>query len=145
MISEFASTRGQDLTATTVSVAGMSEKTSASEIRPFRIGIPQADLDDLRQRLARTRWPAELPGTGWDAGVPLGYLKDLAACTSTTWVPSSSSATSASSSARSADTTGNPLGRAASQPAPAALPTSWFPRVRRAARSATMIPVAFQG
>jgi epoxide hydrolase len=50
-----------------------------SEIRPFRIQIPQADLDDLRQRLARTRWPDTPPGIGWDRGVPLGYLKELAA------------------------------------------------------------------
>jgi pimeloyl-ACP methyl ester carboxylesterase len=49
-----------------------------AEIRPFRIDIPQADLDDLRDRLARTRWPDELPGTGWDRGVPLGYLQELA-------------------------------------------------------------------
>jgi pimeloyl-ACP methyl ester carboxylesterase len=48
-------------------------------IRPFRIAVPQADLDDLHQRLARTRWPAELPGVGWTRGVPLDYLKDLAA------------------------------------------------------------------
>jgi epoxide hydrolase len=48
-------------------------------IRPFRIGIPQADLDDLRERLHRTRWPDELPGVGWAYGVPLGYLKELAA------------------------------------------------------------------
>jgi epoxide hydrolase len=58
----------------------MSETTtpSDSEIRPFRIDIPQADLDDLHERLTRTRWPAELAGAGWEAGVPLGYLKDLA-------------------------------------------------------------------
>jgi hypothetical protein len=57
-------------------VAGMSEtaSTSDSEIRPFRIGIPQAALDDLRERLARIRWPAELPGSGWEAGVPMSYL-----------------------------------------------------------------------
>jgi pimeloyl-ACP methyl ester carboxylesterase len=48
-------------------------------IRPFRLDVPQADLDDLRERLARTRWPGELPGAGWEAGVPLGYLKDLVA------------------------------------------------------------------
>ena len=42
-----------------------------AEIRPFRIDIPQADLDDLRDRLARTRWPDELPGVGWSRGVPL--------------------------------------------------------------------------
>jgi epoxide hydrolase len=33
-------------------------------IRPFRIDIPRADLDDLRDRLARTRWPDQLPGVG---------------------------------------------------------------------------------
>src|SRR4029079_14592904 len=47
-------------------------------IKPFAIDIPQADLDDLRDRLARTRWPDELPGGGWSRGVPLGYLKELA-------------------------------------------------------------------
>jgi len=48
------------------------------EIRPFRIDIPETDLDDLRDRLARTRWPAELPGLGWTRGVPLDYLEGLA-------------------------------------------------------------------
>jgi len=48
-------------------------------IRPFRIAIPQVDLDDLHERLARTRWPDELPGVGWSYGVPLAYLKELVA------------------------------------------------------------------
>nr|WP_240777005.1 epoxide hydrolase [Nonomuraea basaltis] len=47
-------------------------------IRPFRIDIPQQDLDDLRTRLAMTRWQDQLPGTGWERGVPVGYLKELA-------------------------------------------------------------------
>ncbi|MGR6920263.1 epoxide hydrolase family protein [[Actinomadura] parvosata] len=47
-------------------------------IHPFRIEIPQQDLDDLHDRLARTRWQPQLPGTGWERGVPAGYLKDLA-------------------------------------------------------------------
>jgi epoxide hydrolase len=51
--------------------------SESAEIRPFRIGIPPADLDDLNDRLARTRWPDELPGTGWERGVPMGYLKEL--------------------------------------------------------------------
>jgi pimeloyl-ACP methyl ester carboxylesterase len=58
---------------------GTAAMTSDAEIRPFRIAIPQADLDDLRDRLARTRWPDELPDVGWTRGVPLGYLKELAA------------------------------------------------------------------
>jgi pimeloyl-ACP methyl ester carboxylesterase len=47
-------------------------------MRPFRIAIPQADLDDLHDRLVRTRWPSELPGIGWSRGVPVEYLKGLA-------------------------------------------------------------------
>ncbi|WP_069167293.1 epoxide hydrolase family protein [Nocardia altamirensis] len=49
-----------------------------NDIRPFRIEIPQADLDDLHDRLARTRWIDDLPGTGWERGVPTAYLKELA-------------------------------------------------------------------
>ncbi|MGW0518592.1 epoxide hydrolase family protein [Crossiella sp. NPDC003009] len=50
-----------------------------TEIAPFRIDIPQSQLDDLHARLDLTRWPEELPGAGWDYGVPLGYLRELAA------------------------------------------------------------------
>jgi len=49
-----------------------------AEILPFRIDVPQADLDDLRDRLARTRWPDQLPGVGWDYGIPLDYVQELA-------------------------------------------------------------------
>jgi pimeloyl-ACP methyl ester carboxylesterase len=52
--------------------------TTTTGIRPYRIEIAQSGLDDLDRRLAATRWPAELPGTGWERGVPLGYLKELA-------------------------------------------------------------------
>ena len=47
---------------------------TTSEIRPFRIAVPPAGLDDLRDRLARTRWPDELSGVGWSRGVPVGHL-----------------------------------------------------------------------
>ncbi|MGW4966824.1 epoxide hydrolase family protein [Nonomuraea sp. NPDC004186] len=50
-----------------------------TEIRPFRIDIPQADLDDLNDRLARTRWSRQLPGEGWSRGVPAAHLEELAA------------------------------------------------------------------
>ncbi|TDE10381.1 epoxide hydrolase family protein [Jiangella asiatica] len=49
-----------------------------TEIRPFRIEIPQTDIDDLHDRLGATRWPAEMTGTGWERGVPVSYLKELA-------------------------------------------------------------------
>jgi epoxide hydrolase len=47
-------------------------------IRPFRIDIPQADLDDLRDRLGRTRWPDQLPGVGWEYGIALDDVRELA-------------------------------------------------------------------
>jgi epoxide hydrolase len=47
-------------------------------MRPFKIDIPQSQLDDLKQRLAATRWPDEMPGVGWSRGAPLGYIKELA-------------------------------------------------------------------
>ncbi|GAA3498609.1 epoxide hydrolase [Streptomyces prasinosporus] len=47
-------------------------------ITPFRIDIPQTDLDDLTDRLTRTRWPNEITDAGWDYGFPLARLKDLA-------------------------------------------------------------------
>lgn len=47
-------------------------------ISTFRIDVPDADLADLRERLARTRWPDELADAGWDYGVPLQSVQDLA-------------------------------------------------------------------
>ncbi|UOZ03907.1 epoxide hydrolase family protein [Amycolatopsis sp. WQ 127309] len=53
----------------------------STDIVPFRIDIPQSELDDLRERLARTRSPYPVPGgeSDWDRGIPAGYLRDLAA------------------------------------------------------------------
>jgi pimeloyl-ACP methyl ester carboxylesterase len=44
----------------------------------FRFHVPQAALDDLGFRLAHTRWPDELPGVGWDYGIPLDRVRALA-------------------------------------------------------------------
>jgi len=48
-----------------------------SDIRPFQVDIPDADLDDLKERLARVCWPDELPDVGWTYGVPRGYVREL--------------------------------------------------------------------
>ena len=50
-----------------------------SSISPFHIAFPEQDIADLQDRLARTRWPDELPGAGWDYGVPLSAVQELAA------------------------------------------------------------------
>ncbi|HEY9230486.1 MAG TPA: epoxide hydrolase [Gemmatimonadaceae bacterium] len=47
-------------------------------VRPFRIDVPQQDLDDLRNRLERTRWGEELNGFNSDYGVPATYIRRLA-------------------------------------------------------------------
>ncbi len=67
----------------------MNETT---QITPFRIEVLQVDLDDLADRLARTRWTQELPEAevtdgvqkgpiqpGWEYGVPLSFVQDLVA------------------------------------------------------------------
>ena len=46
-------------------------------VQPYKIEIPDSVLDDLKSRLERTRWPDELPGTGWDYGSNLDYVKEL--------------------------------------------------------------------
>ncbi|WP_194813775.1 epoxide hydrolase family protein [Nocardia sp. XZ_19_385] len=52
-----------------------------ADIIPFRIQIPQVELDDLRDRLTRTRSPHPVPGTGSDSdhGIATDYLHELAA------------------------------------------------------------------
>lgn len=49
-----------------------------TEIKPFRVEVPQAAIEDLNDRLARTRWSADPMGAGWERGVPIGYLRELA-------------------------------------------------------------------
>src|SRR5687768_1430298 len=46
-------------------------------IKPFAINIPQSALDDLQERLARTRWPDDFTNDAWNTGAPTSYLKEL--------------------------------------------------------------------
>jgi epoxide hydrolase len=48
-------------------------------IRPFTINVSEQLLADLKQRLARARFPGEIPGSNWDYGTNLAYLKELVA------------------------------------------------------------------
>ena len=49
------------------------------DVTPFRIDIDPAHIDDLRTRLAATRWPVQVQRVGWSRGVPVDYLRELAA------------------------------------------------------------------
>ena len=48
-----------------------------TDVSSFLVDMPQADLDDLHDRLSRTRWPDELEGVDWSYGVPLDYVREL--------------------------------------------------------------------
>ena len=49
----------------------------SEEVTPFRIEVPEADLDDLRGRLERARWPEAETVADRSQGVPPAYLRDL--------------------------------------------------------------------
>jgi pimeloyl-ACP methyl ester carboxylesterase len=46
-------------------------------VEPFRIHVDDAVLDDLRERLARTRFPDQIEGSGWEYGIPTDYVREL--------------------------------------------------------------------
>src|SRR5688572_22594585 len=48
-------------------------------VDPFRIAVPVAPLADLRERLARPRFPDEIADSGWTYGSNLAYVKELVA------------------------------------------------------------------
>src|SRR3954465_15496079 len=55
----------------------MPALTDQLEVEPFHVDGPDAVLNDPRDRLARTRWPDQIPGSGWDYGTDEQYLQEL--------------------------------------------------------------------
>jgi pimeloyl-ACP methyl ester carboxylesterase len=49
----------------------------SQEIVPFRVAVPDADLDDLRRRLRATRWPDREAVGDWSQGIPLAYVQEV--------------------------------------------------------------------
>jgi len=47
------------------------------DIRSFEIAVDDAEIDDLRRRLARTRWPESECVDDWSQGIPLAYVREL--------------------------------------------------------------------
>ena len=58
---------------------GQPDSTTDHSITPFRVQTPQADLEQLRSRLAEVRWPEREPVPDWSQGVPLDCLRELCA------------------------------------------------------------------
>jgi hypothetical protein len=51
---------------------------TAVDIRPFRVDIPDAALEDLRRRIAATKWPEKETVEDQSQGVPLAMIQELA-------------------------------------------------------------------
>lgn len=51
--------------------------STAPKIEPFPLPYSDAAAKDLRRRLAQTRWPDEIPGSGWEYGISLGFMREL--------------------------------------------------------------------
>lgn len=47
-------------------------------MQPYRVHVDQREIDDLKHRISATRWPTEPTGVGWDRGVPVDHLRELA-------------------------------------------------------------------
>ena len=68
----------KETTMTTATTARYTaQDTAAADIRPFQVEVPQADLDDLRQRLAATRLPSKELVADRSQGVQLATIQEL--------------------------------------------------------------------
>jgi epoxide hydrolase len=62
----------------TATQAQQSSGSGSTELRPFQVEIGDAAIVDLRERLARTRWPEKELVSDWSMGIPLAYVQELA-------------------------------------------------------------------
>ena len=46
-------------------------------LKPFRVAVPQEQLDDLKRRLSATRWPDRETVPDWEQGAPLAFVQDI--------------------------------------------------------------------
>ena len=58
-------------------IAGWTGPAPGQEVKPFTIHVEDAVLADLQERLAKTRWPDQVPGSAWTYGADLGYMQEL--------------------------------------------------------------------
>src|SRR5579884_2910500 len=56
-----------------------TDAATTKSVRSFRIDVPDAVLEDLRERLRRTRFPGEVANSGWTYGTNLAYMRELVA------------------------------------------------------------------
>src|SRR5215212_3231109 len=64
---------------TSVAVPAAAAEKTGTAIRPFRVNVPEADLAELRRRIAATRWPEKETVADQSQGVPLATMRELVA------------------------------------------------------------------
>jgi pimeloyl-ACP methyl ester carboxylesterase len=77
MTRQFPRIRGAIMAVVVLAGAPAVFAQADAEITPFKYEAPQSDLDDLKERLKRTRWPDRETVKDWSQGVPLDKLKAL--------------------------------------------------------------------
>ena len=73
-----APTSTETVSSTTAGRTTKSRTTTDDALRPFKVKVPQAQLNDLKRRIKETRWPDKETVADESQGVPLATLQDLA-------------------------------------------------------------------
>jgi len=73
----FARPRAGEAPAPAWFLSILSAKVTRVSIESFSLPYSEAAVEDLRLRLARTRWPDEIPGSGWTYGIDLNFMQRL--------------------------------------------------------------------
>jgi pimeloyl-ACP methyl ester carboxylesterase len=72
-----APTSAQGSPGSPTNAAQFALTPATKDVTPFKVHVPQAELDDLKRRLAAVRWPDSGSATDWSQGVPLGKAQAL--------------------------------------------------------------------
>ena len=73
-----ASSEANTLSSTTSGAEKQPARSDEAAVRPFRVDIPQAALDELRRRIVATQWPEKETVSDQSQGVPLATMRELA-------------------------------------------------------------------
>jgi pimeloyl-ACP methyl ester carboxylesterase len=63
--------------STAFELGGFARQVTSVQPQPYRLDVHDDVLDDLRERLTRTRWPDEIPQSGWRYGSNLAFMRLL--------------------------------------------------------------------
>ena len=68
---------GSVMTLAFAFLPGQATRAAGDEVTPFVIEVGDDVLKDLQQRLSQTRWPDQIPGSGWTHGPDVAWMREL--------------------------------------------------------------------